>query len=182
MGDFGTNILEAVEKLREIRNYLPPDELPKLRAGMAELRKLSYIPRYYLDSIELELKDMLTGRGYSFRRDAAAVYLAFFGVGGVAEYLKIGIAKNVKFRMDGHATSNPFEQMWVYSAMFGSRLQAGAVERALISSQAEHNIKGEWIRVNIASTGEATRLAESLAEVASRVAERPVVFTRDSLE
>jgi hypothetical protein len=114
---------------------------------------------------------MVTGYGMPMR-----VYLAFFGENDCSQYLKIGIAQNVKARMQGHRTSNPLPLVLTMTAEFLRKADARAVESALLRHMAGDRIHGEWVRC-MASVPACRAIAESLAEVASEVSGRPVEFS-----
>lgn len=131
---------------------------------------------------------ILAARGYSIpdnfmaaydeaqNKEAASVYLGFFGLNDRSEFLKVGVAKNVRNRMADHSTGNPMFNVLTVSAQFQTRSTAFAVEQALLKHLIAEKTKGEWVHCK-ASIPACRAIAESLAEVAAEIAGHPVAFT-----
>lgn len=110
-----------------------------------------------------------------FRGPPVSVYLGFFGSPEKADYLKIGVARNVYKRMSQHRSSNPMFCVLTLSAEFIDRSEALAVEAALLKHMRGDRANGEWVNCK-ASIDACRSIAESLAEVAVATVGRPVTF------
>lgn len=137
------------------------------------------IPAGVLEPLRLPLCDAaVTAR--SGRVDRTNCYLAFYGIGDRASFLKIGVAKNVARRISALSTANPMPCLWAYSASLITRPMAMAVESMLLQHLASDKAQGEWINLHGISEQVAEEIVKSLAEVASHGAREPVNFTRQA--
>ena len=99
------------------------------------------------------------------------VYLAFYGEGGKADYLKIGVAANVAARMKGHRTSCPIPLVALYVATAPSRPHANCLETKLLAA-APDRLHGEWSRV----TRPVSELLDLLSSAGGAESGAPVEF------
>lgn len=143
---------------------------------VCRLLRRTVLPDAYVDGIRLELLQMV-GRPDA---DLTYVYLSFWGTDDRADYLKIGIAKNVRKRMSGAHTDNPMNRLWTYTMPLHTRAEAMKVEAALLSHMAHSRITGEWVKLSKFSDQACKAMAESLAEVAADVMDRELVATLGS--
>lgn len=141
------------------------------------IRRAKCLPDAYLDGIQDEMLQMLAQPPP--RNAIACVYLAFHGLNDRAEFLKIGVAADVKKRMRELYTGNPLPRLWTFSAEFNSRSLAYRVETALHKHMRHEGTSGEWFKVRGFSEDVAEQFVSSLAEVAGEVAEKPVGFARE---
>lgn len=112
-----------------------------------------------------------TPKDYAAFVKPSSVYLAFFGEGGEARYLKIGIAENVAVRMSTHRSSCPLPCVRLLAVELQSRGEAVALEAHLLSHMAADRMHGEWVRVS-----DADGPIESLNRAASDFCGRPIEF------
>ncbi len=171
------NIAGVVDGIAQARGHYSPGNVACVYRAIEILRGLPYAPAY-LDGVRDELLGFLTTKAAAPRYYTASVYLAFYGVGDRATYLKVGIAKDVEARMSGHTTSNPLPNLWTYTAGFDRRAKASAVELALLRHLSGDKVHGEWVHVHGLSEQAARSFVESLAEVASSAHGSPVFFNR----
>jgi hypothetical protein len=102
-----------------------------------------------------------------FRRYA---YLAFFGDGQQATYMKVGISKDPNERFKGLTTGNPLKLMWCFACDLANTAVALRVEKAVLHHFKEQRAQGEWVSIGPASYEAATQLvlrAKGVAEVAA---------------
>jgi hypothetical protein len=92
-------------------------------------------------------------------------YLAFYGFGTSAQFLKIGITKHPEQRLYGIATGNPLDCLWVYTAKFSSRASAYRAEQMILKSQAFRKRRGEWISLESCDEAASRELADHLGIV-----------------
>lgn len=128
------------------------------------------LPEAYLEGIRFELLQML-GQEHV---DRTFAYMTFWGMDGRAEFMKIGVAKDVRARMMGIRTGNPMERLWTFKMVFNSRSEAMRVESALLSKMSADRVSGEWIRMAKCSAQACQAIADDLAAVASELVERPI--------
>lgn len=131
------------------------------------------LPASYVVGLQGEILQMI---GKERTPDPVWVYLSFFGEFDRAQFLKVGVAKDVRSRINGHRTSNPLDNPLTLAAEFECRRDAMKVEAAILSHMKPDRANGEWIHCK-ASIAACQSIAESLGEVASVAAARPVVFT-----
>lgn len=91
-------------------------------------------------------------------------YLAFYGRGGAAQYMKVGYSAHPEQRLYGIATGNPLDCLWAFTAPFPTRKSAYAAEQAILREISGHKRRGEWIEIE-AGDPEATALARQLGEL-----------------
>lgn len=103
-------------------------------------------------------------------------YLAFYGLRGVASFLKVGISNHPERRMYGIATGNPLDCLWVFAARFVSRSVARSVEQALIRHFSARKRRGEWLHLDGVSEEAATGMARQMGILAGEVSKSPVRF------
>ncbi len=131
------------------------------------------LPAAYLEGIRMELLQMLGLENV----DRTYCYLTFWGVDGRAEFLKIGVARNVKNRMNGIRTGNPLDRLWTYTMALNSRGEAMKVEAALLENMKSDRTNGEWVRVAGCSEQACKAIADDLAELAATTCGRPTPLT-----
>jgi hypothetical protein len=170
------DISAVLRGLGGMRSAVQPGALAKVYAAVEGLRELPY-PQGYLDGVRDELLFMLTGRGNE-PKPVASVYLAFYGHGRHANYLKIGIASDVRGRLASHTTSNPVPMLWAWTAGFNARPDAYGIESALLKHMSPDKLHGEWVSVGGFSEQATGALVESLAEVATASHGQLVRFRR----
>lgn len=102
----------------------------------------------------------------AMRKGPAYCYLAFHGMDGVAQFMKIGMTNHPERRMYGMATGNPLDCLWVFAGILPSRRAAYHVEQTLIRHMAEYRRRGEWIVVQNIDANLATSMARQLGMVA----------------
>jgi predicted GIY-YIG superfamily endonuclease len=124
-----------------------------------------------------EIDDQQRGDGIATVPEVlrVSVYLAFFGESDRAQFLKIGVARNVRSRMKSHRSSNPLANPLTLAAEFPDRPAACRVEQALLAHMRQDRVTGEWVAFR-ASLDACRAVAVSLAEVASTVHGNPVEF------
>lgn len=98
-------------------------------------------------------------------RRPAYCYLAFCGVGGRAQYVKIGMSIHPEKRLYGMATGSPLDCLWVYTADMPGRKAAYRAEQFLLRRMADHRRRGEWIEVGDLDAKGAASLARHLSQV-----------------
>lgn len=141
--------------------------------AMSRLRKTNF-PEAYLDGLQDELLALAceqVPKDYIYH-----VYLTFHGESGVATYMKVGMSKNVKSRVESFATGNPLPALWTYAVSFVGRHMAYRIESVLHSHLNDDRVKGEWFRVPMVDADSARDLADELAKVASPHTTQPVIF------
>ncbi len=165
--------------IKAAREAYQPGDLAKIYLAIESLRSLPLAPAY-LNGVRDELVSMVCDLRVRGQHDTTptSVYLSFYGTESRASFLKIGIAKDVRKRLAGHATSNPMPNLWTFAGAFGTRHKAGLVEAALLRHMANDKAHGEWLHVHGLSLDAAMEVVQSLAEVASDLAGGPVTFLR----
>lgn len=169
------DLATLIANLYHMRGEWRPAQVARLCCVVAELRKLP-LPPAYVDGLQDELFQLIGQTMPS--EETVKVYLAFYGNSERAEFLKIGVAKNVRNRLGAFTTGNPMPNLWTYSAVIGSRSSAMSVESALLTHMAEDKAQGEWISVRGLSEAAALAVAQSLGEVASETRGKPIAFER----
>lgn len=142
--------------------------------GVAELLRRMPLPPGYVNNLQNELY-MLLSHGPR-KTKSSNVYLAFYGHGDKSTHMKIGVANDIKKRMDTFKIGNPLPNMWTYGAHFHDRKEAFIVESALLKHLSADAIHGEWVSVGSISAEAAKKIAESLAEVAGHAVNSLVEF------
>lgn len=148
-----------------------------LKAAQAvdALRETS-LPKSYVDGIEDELMRIM---GQKLRQlPKVSVYLAFYGEGDRADYMKVGVSKNVHARMKGIRTGNPLPLLYLYSVAMDGRRRALSVESAILDHVEGSRITGEWAKLGRMSEGAVEAVVASLGEVASQVTGQQEKFKR----
>lgn len=173
MADWIATVDEIVHGAKAMRAAVAPMDFVRVTAIAEAMSKLP-LPAAYVDGVKVELLQML---GMPGRIDMTSVYLAFYGDSDRANYLKIGVAKDVRARMRGIATGNPLPRLWTFEAVFASRQVAADVEAALIRHMSPDKIHGEWVKVGSLSEQAALAVVSSLAEVASHTFGGHVCFS-----
>jgi len=135
--------------------------------------KRTVLPAAYVDGIRAELL-LMVGKPDA---DLTYVYMTFWGMEDRADYMKIGIAKNVRKRMSGAHTDNPMNRLWTFTIPLPTRSEAMTVEAALLQHMAHSRITGEWVKLSKFSEQACKAMADSLAEVASVVCDRTLEAT-----
>ena len=102
----------------------------------------------------------------AMRRGPAYCYLAFHGMDGIAQFLKIGMTNHPERRIYGMATGNPLDCLWVFAGVLPSRRAAYHVEQTLLRHMSEHRRRGEWIVVRDVGAELAASMARQLGMVA----------------
>lgn len=93
-------------------------------------------------------------------------YLAFYGVGDVAQYVKVGMTRHPEQRLSSLATHNPLPCLWVFVSELPSAPRAYAVEQGLLRHFADRRLHGEWIGVDATDADGAFALARQITQVA----------------
>lgn len=75
-------------------------------------------------------------------------YLAFFGDGDEASYVKIGMSRSPSCRVKGLATGNPLKHLWTFACALPATRDACAVERAILDYHADRRAQGEWVAID----------------------------------
>ena len=109
-------------------------------------------------------------------KDHTYVYLTFWGLDDRAEFMKIGVAKDIKARMAGIKTGNPMDRLWTYCLLLHSRSEAMRVESALLSKMADTRVSGEWVKTSKFSGQTCRAICDDLSAVASELCGRPVAL------
>lgn len=172
MGDLkDIDFNDLARRLSEIPRKLQPGDACLIAAAIDSIRGLPF-PDGYLDEV---CQDMLrtAQRG---GRVTTYVYLAFFGSDDKASHLKIGIAKNVRSRLNGIKTGNPLTNLWTYSAELSSRQDAEEIEAALLRHMSPQKVHGEWVNVHGLSQPASEAVVQSLSEVAGALRGHEVAF------
>jgi hypothetical protein len=157
---------------RRMREGTTNEDLMWIDQAHRTLRR-SRLPAAYVDGIRAELLQMI---GMT-KVDETFVYLAFWGMDGRSEFLKIGVAKDVKRRMGDIHSANPMDRLWTFKMPLDTRGEAMQVESALLRHMAKDRVTGEWIRLSGCSAQACEAIAASLAEVAAAARGRPVDMT-----
>lgn len=103
----------------------------------------------------------------ALRNGHAYCYLAFYGMGGTAQYMKIGMTRHPEQRLYGMATGNPLDCLWVFVCKLPTVRAAYHVEKSLLRHMEDHKRRGEWLEVGETDEAGAIGLARQLGEVAS---------------
>lgn len=114
----------------------------------------------------------------SLRNGPAYCYLAFFGVAGVASYLKIGMSRHPEKRLYDMGVGNPLDCLWVFAAQLPTSKCAYAVEHALHRHMEGRHQRGEWFSIGETGVGDAAALARQLEVVAQESDHRTGSFVR----
>lgn len=168
-GDIGA----VVDGLKRMHTQWRRSDEAKIENAMRILSETN-LPKAILEGFRVEMLQLLGARYY----DHTHVYIAFFGDEGRAQFMKIGVAKHVRFRIDGIRTGNPLDCLWTFCCPIGSRAEAGKVEAALHRNMANTRTNGEWFRLSKCSEQACEAIVQSLAELATEICERPIEFTR----
>lgn len=100
------------------------------------------------------------------RNGPAYCYLAFHGIDGVAQFVKVGMTRHPEQRMYNMATGNPLDCLWVYVCQLQTASAAYGVEQKLLRHMASHKRRGEWLSIGAADEAMAASIAQGLADVA----------------
>jgi hypothetical protein len=173
MADGDMKLEKIIHGLAKIQGNVKPGMLSKV-VGITEEMKSLPLPPSYVEGIKVELLTML---GMGRVADTTSVYLSFYGIDR-AEYLKIGIARNVRSRMQGATTDNPVPRLWTFEAVFASRSDALMVESALLRHMSTDKVHGEWVYVKGLSEQATEAVVASLAEVAAEAFGSAIQFCR----
>lgn len=103
----------------------------------------------------------------SMRNGPTYCYLAFYGLGDTASFMKVGVSRHPERRMYGMATGNPLDCLWVYCLRAPASHIAFATEKNLLRHLKENKRRGEWLDVGKTDKEGANGLARQLSEVAS---------------
>lgn len=142
--------------------------------GVIELLRRTPLPPGYVNNIQSEMYRMLS---HGPRKTKCSnVYLAFYGYDDKATHMKIGVANDIKKRMDTFKIGNPLPNMFTYGAHFHDRKEAFTVETALLKHLSADAVHGEWVSVGAISAEAAKKITESLAEVAGQAINSLVEF------
>lgn len=160
------------KRINKLRKLARPGDVSRVCACIESIRDLPFTPGF-LDSVR---EDLLAALGAAANGQTTYVYLAFYGSDDRADYLKIGITRNVKSRIIGIRTGNPLPNLWTFSARLRSREEAAIIEAALLQHMSLDRVSGEWVRVHGIGRSAAIAIAESLAEVATDVQSETVDF------
>lgn len=145
-----------------------------MAAQAVDLLRKTSLPESYVDGLEDELMRVM---GQKLRRPKrVSTYLAFYGNDDMAEYVKVGVSKDVHIRMKDIRTGNPLPRLWLYSARFEDRRTAMSVESAILSHVDGDRVTGEWAKLGGMSADAVRAVVSSLGEVASDLLGRPVEF------
>ena len=158
-----------------LRGCWSAGDVARLCMAVTYLRRLP-LPGAYVDGLQDELFQMI---GQTVPpEEKIKVYLAFYGCGERASFLKIGVAKNVKNRIASFSTGNPLINVWTFAADIGGRQRAMGVESALLKHLVADAAQGEWIKVQGLTESASLAFVDSLAEVATETRGQPVTFER----
>lgn len=94
------------------------------------------------------------------------VYLAFYGVGSNAQYVKVGMTRHPEQRLSALSTHNPLPCLWVFTSELPGPTRAYAVEQGLLRHFADRRVHGEWIGVDATDAEAAFALARQVTRVA----------------
>ena len=103
----------------------------------------------------------------NMRADPCYCYLAFYGIGNTAQFLKIGMTKHPEQRLYGISTGNPLDCLWVYTAPFAGRHNAFGAEQTMLRHQSFRKRRGEWVNLDSCSEESSRELADHLGIVAN---------------
>lgn len=104
-------------------------------------------------------------------------YLGFYGLHGVASFLKIGMTGHPERRLYSFSTGNPLDCLWVFTTKIPSRTVARQAELAMLRSYADHKRRGEWVDVGRCEREGAEAIARELAVVVSEVTGQEANFS-----
>lgn len=164
-------IEKLLDGFRTLKFNVKPEHVRTIDAVVSALQRLPYPPAY-VEGIRAELLQML-GLDYL---DHTYVYLTFWGLEDRAEFMKVGVAKDVKSRMAGIKTGNPMDRLWTYCLLLHSRSEAMRVESALLEKMADSRVSGEWVRTSKLSAQACRAISDDLAAVATEVCGRPIIL------
>jgi len=105
----------------------------------------------------------------SLRTGPTFVYLAFHGVDGIAQYVKVGISRHPEQRLYGMATGNPLDCLWAFTCRVGTAEAAYGVEQRIIRHLDAHKRRGEWLEVGQSDKDAAFALARQLTQFAKDI-------------
>ena len=152
-------------------------EYERIRQAFDLLRQCTFPPNY-LDGVYNSLLGMHVEAVDPGHRTRRYCYLAFFGDGDRAVNLKVGISKDVSFRMKTFATGNPMQNLWTFVVKLPDILEAGKVERFILAARKDWALRGEWLRVDVTGEDAARSLAQQLVREAQSVTTEPLVVTK----
>lgn len=98
---------------------------------------------------------------------SAYCYLAFYGLGGVASFMKVGMTRHPEQRLYNMATGNPLDCLWVFVSRLPVAKDAFKVEQALHKHLDPNKRRGEWFSVGETDGKAAEALARQLHVIAS---------------
>jgi hypothetical protein len=176
MADGDMKLEKIIHGLAAIQGNVKPGVLARV-VGITEDMKSLPLPPSYVEGVKVELLSML---GLGRIANTTSVYLSFYGIDR-AEYLKIGIAGNVRTRMMGATTDNPVPRLWTFEAAFASRTDALKIESALLRHMSADKVHGEWVYVKGLSSQATEAVVASLAEVATEAFGSAVQFSQARL-
>lgn len=96
----------------------------------------------------------------------AYCYLAFYGLDGVASFVKVGMTRHPEKRLYGMATGNPLDCLWVFVSRLPVATAAYHVEKALHRHLEPNKRRGEWFEVGETDRAAADGLARQLHVIA----------------
>lgn len=170
-----TDLSAVMDGLYMMRTVASPAKAYSVFQAIRIIRRAGCFPEAYVDGLQDEMLQML---GQPPPREAiASVYLAFHGLGDRSQFLKVGLASDVKKRMRELYTGNPMPRMWTFASEFTSRSLAYRVERGLHEHLKDSATSGEWFQAQLSQEA-ADMFAQSLSEVATMIADQPVAFAK----
>lgn len=144
--------------------------------GVIELLRRTPLPPGYVSNLQSEMYRMLSHG--PIKTACSNVYLAFYGAEDMATHMKVGVANDIKKRMDTFKIGNPLPNLWTYGAHIHDRKDAFTVETALLKHMSGNAVHGEWVSVGGLSAEASQQIVESLQEVASDAIDTFVYFKR----
>jgi len=159
MGMSKIGLIEAMQALEEAFDKLESVGFPAERLGM----------------MKYELFKSWAGNQSAYFGSIRHCYLAFYGDGGEAKYVKVGISRDPKRRVKDFVTGNPLRVQWAFAAEIEG---AREVELALHDHLRNYNTQGEWFALGGLTEPQVCAFVARMAEVASGVAGSQVVFHR----
>jgi hypothetical protein len=81
----------------------------------------------------------------ALRNGPTFCYLAFFGLEGRAQFVKVGRSTHPERRIYSFTTGNPLDLLAIYARKFISRQEAHAAEQSILKAAKETSRRGEWL-------------------------------------
>lgn len=126
-----------------------------------KLRESGVLPYGYVDALQREV--MQAHIAWNERRRPHYCYLAFFGSGDTAHFLKVGISVTPQTRIKGFACGNPLKPLWSLAVECSSLAEARLIEQGTLRFLADKRVEGEWVRLGAMGEREALNFVQEIS-------------------